>query len=295
MQTNASYLQLDWQAHVKGCKQTQTTCVNVNDVNKHKLLTAQSMGSCKGIQITHTDKHKLLTARLTGSWKGMLDGWQKSSRRIRSHTFRSLSERPKGALRFPVTSDAPSSLPSSTRPSSHSVHTKAPLQTHPHKLLTNWSKLLANWWHWCHSKTHLHKLLSNWCHCKHTHTNCSQTDTTANTRTQTAYKPMPLQTHPHKLLTNWYHCKHTHTNCLQTDATANTHKLLTNWYSCKHTHTNSYKLILLQTHAHELLTNWCCCKHTHTNCPQTDASPAFCSITGFINWGTTKENNCCVH
>ena len=203
--------------------QTNTTCVTVNDVNKQKLLTAQSMGSCKGIQIIHTDKHKLLTARLTGSWKGMLDGWQKSSRRIRSHTFRSLSERPKGALRFPVTSDAPSSLPSSTRPSSHSVHTKAPLKTHPHKLLTNWSKLLANW---CHCK-HPHKLLSNWCRCKHTHTNCSQTDTTVNTRTWTAYRLCHCK-HTPAIFSNWCCCKHAHADCSQTDATEkHPHKLLT--------------------------------------------------------------------
>lgn len=69
-------------------------------------------------------------------------------------------------------------------------------------------------------QTHPHKLLSNWCRCKHTHTNCSQTDTTVNTRTWTAYrlchckhtpaiffKLMLLQTCPCRLLTNWCHWK----------------------------------------------------------------------------------------
>ena len=80
-------------------------------------------------------------------------------------------------------------------------------------------------------QTHPHKLLLNWCHCKHTHANCSQTDTAANTPTQ--------------ILTNWYHCKYTYTNCLQTDATANTPIQI------------AFKLMLLQTRPHRLLTNWC--------------------------------------
>ena len=122
-----------------------------------------------------------LTALLTGSWKGMLDGWQNSSSRMRSHTPRSLSDRPVGAFRFPLPSAGPCGCPSIKRPSSHSLHTNAPLfMPIPHKcrhtrthVRTHTRKQYKHTHAHTHTHTHTHTLKVNtvwetWVHYSHT-------------------------------------------------------------------------------------------------------------------------------
>lgn len=59
-------------------------------------------------------------------------------------------------------------------------------------------------------QTHPHKLLTNWYYCKHTHMNCLQTmplQTHCKHTPAIFFKLMLLQTRPRRLLTNWCHWK----------------------------------------------------------------------------------------